>query len=253
MVKWNLKKQSRQTCSLLKYMKKIYASIFTLLLFSTAFGQNWVETYQSVLNKYVTSDGVKYKKLKSNDAGTIDAIVNAIATQKASGSKEDQLAFYINAYNAWMIKIVLDRYPTDSVLNGDSKIFEKKIIKVGGVTMSLNDLEHNIIRKKFNDSRIHFAVNCGSESCPPLAKEAFTGSKLNEQLHNLTVKFINSKYGVKQSGNTLHVSQLFDWYKSDFKKDSPDGTVLGYIKKYAKVNGTPNLAFQEYSWKINED
>jgi len=234
-------------------MKRIYLPLITAFLFSVAFGQSWTGDYQNVLSKYVTSDGVKYKKLKSKDAATIDGIVNAIASEKASGSKDEQLAYYINAYNAWMIKIVLDRYPTDSVLNGDSKIFEKKIIKVGGKTMSLNDLEHNIIRKKFSDARIHFAVNCGSESCPPLAKEAFTGAKLNEQLHDLTVKFINSKYGAKQNGNTLNVSQLFDWYKSDFKKDSPDGTVLGYIKKYKKVSGSPSLAYQEYSWKINED
>ena len=234
-------------------MKKTFLPLIGLLMLSVSFGQSWVNDYQKVLDKYTTSDGVKYKKLKAKDADKIDTIVAAIASETPSGSDDDKLAFYINAYNAWMIKTVLDRYPTDSVLNGDSKIFEKKIIKVGGETMSFNDLEHGIIRKQFDEARIHFAVNCGSESCPPLSKKAFTGANLNEQLQNLTVKFINSKYGVTQNGNNLHVSQLFDWYKSDFKKHSPDGTVLGYIKKFKNVSGSPSLTFQEYSWKINED
>jgi len=234
-------------------MKRLYSLITVISLFSFSYGQSWLGAYQGVLDSYVTSKGVKYKKLKSKDAATIDQVTAAIAAEKPSGSDADKLAYYLNAYNAWMLKIALDRYPIDSILSGDDKIFERKLIKVGGKTMSLNDLEHNVIRKKFGDARIHFAVNCASESCPPLSKTAFTGENLNNELHKLTTAFINSKYGVSQKGEALHVSKLFEWYAKDFKKDSKDGSVLGYIKQYKKVSGSPALQYAEYSWKLNEN
>lgn len=233
-------------------MKRFYSLLAVVSILSFSYGQSWLGAYQGILDSYVTSKGVKYKKLKSKEMATLDQVTAAIAAEKATGSQADKMAYYLNAYNAWMLKIASDRYPTGSILAGDDKIFERKLIKVGGKTMSLNDLEHGIIRKQFGDARIHFAVNCASESCPPLSKTAFTGQNVNSELHKLTMAFINSKYGVSQKGSALHVSKLFEWYAKDFKKDSKDGTVLGYIKQYKQVSGSPALQYAEYSWKLNE-
>ncbi len=222
-------------------------------MFSISYGQSWLNDYQDILSKYVTSDGVKYKKLKAKGTAQLDQVIQAITSETPSGSDADKLAYYINAYNAWMIKTVVDHYPTDNLLANNSKLFDEKRIKVDGKQMSFNDLEHGIIRERYKEARIHFVVNCGAESCPPISKTAFTGTNLYDELHKQTVNFINSKQGVDQKGESLNVSKLFEWYAKDFKAASPNGTVLGYIKKYKKLSGNPALSFQEYSWQINED
>jgi len=213
--------------------------------------QSWLGDYDALLKKYAKSDGVKYKKLKDKDSHTLTNITNAIANEKASGSKEDQLAYYLNAYNAWMIKKVIDVYPTESLLNNDKDVYKRNDIKVGGKVMSLDYLENSIIRKKFTEPRIHFALNCASKGCPPLHKRAFQGSTVNNDLHELTSKFINSKNGTQQKGSSLQISKIFEWFAVDFKKDS--GSVLNYVKKYKSVSGEPQISYLDYSWELNED
>lgn len=226
-------------------------TLITFLLVSllNASASSWVDSYDSLLKKYVNSDGVEYRSLKKNSE-TLTAITSAIATEKPSGSKEDQLAFYLNAYNAWMLKKAVDVYPTDSVFNNDKNVYKRDDIQVAGKTMSLDYLENSIIRKKFNDARIHFALNCASEGCPPLHKRAFKGSSLNNDLHNLTSKFINSKNGVQVKGSALHVNKIFEWFAVDFKKDA--GSVINYIKKYRDVKGASSLSYLPYSWALND-
>jgi len=191
-------------------MKKTFLTFVGLAMLSIASGQSWLNDYQNILDTYVTNDGVKYKKLKANDAESIDRITEAIGKEKPTGSEANKLAYYLNAYNAWMLKAVLAYYPTASVLESDSEVFKRKNIKVAG-------------------------------------------ENLYQMLHEYTAKFIGSKHGAKQKGNTLTMSKLFEWFAVDFKKASPDGTVLGFIKQYKKVSGSPSLNYAEYSWKLNED
>jgi len=236
-----------------KYMKTLIVLLVGLFSISTLSAQSWLSEYERILDKYITSDGVKYKKLKSKDEAALNAITTAIGNEKASGSDADQLAYYLNAYNAWMLKKAVDAYPVESLLNTDKEVYKRKDIKVGGKVMSLDILEHEVIREKFEEARIHFALNCASKGCPALDKKAFQGATLDAHLHSLTADFLNSSNGAKQKGNTLHLSQLFDWFAKDFKGASPDGTVIGFVKQYKKVSGSPQISFLDYSWELNED
>ncbi|MEO7723460.1 MAG: DUF547 domain-containing protein, partial [Chthoniobacterales bacterium] len=159
----------------------------------------WVKPYTNLLGKYVTSSGVKYAAWKNNPADMqgLQQVVDGIAQEKVSGlSKKEQLAFYINAYNAWILHEALGKYPTKSVKDLLFTFFTGQRIKVAGEEMSFNHLEKDIIRPKFNEPRVHFALNCASRSCPPLNPEPFRADQLDAQLEKLAVGFVNSPRGV---------------------------------------------------------
>ena len=161
---------------------------------------NWTESYDRLLKKYVTPGGVKYAAWKGNaaDLQELRGVVDAIGTANVgSMSKNDQLAFYINAYNAWILNEALGKYPTKSVKDTLFTFFTGKRIKVAGSQTSFNALEKETIRSKFGDPRIHFALNCASKSCPPLLAGAFRGGSLDSQMETLGRNFINTPRGVK--------------------------------------------------------
>ena len=216
----------------------------------------WVQTYNDLLAKYVVPGGVKYAAWKNN-AGDIQAlqqVVDGIAKEKVAGlDKQEQLAFYLNAYNAWILHEALARYPTKSVKDLLFTFFTAKRIKVGGEEMSFNRLEKDIIRPKFNEPRVHFALNCASRSCPPLNVEAFRGDKLDEQLEKLSVAFVNSKNGVDYAPEkkSAAISTIFNWYRADFK--SADGP-LGFINKRRNppLPDDIRITYQDYDWSLND-
>lgn len=230
-------------------MKTILSlAIITLGMLNLS-AQPWMDAYDQLLERYVTSDGVKYKKLKAENTETLNIMTQWIAHEKPSGTKQDQLAFYLNAYNIWMLKKVIDVYPTDSLLENDENVYKREDIVVSGKKMSLDFLENGIIRKQFGDARIHFAINCASVGCPPLLNRAFRGKTLDTDLHKVTGTFLNSKQGVVEQGGELKVSKLFEWFAVDFKKDA--GSVVNYIKKYRPIS-SDKVSYLDYSWKLNE-
>ena len=140
-----------------------------------------MESYNRLLGKYATSGGVKYAEWKSNagDMQALQAVVDGIAKENASGmERKQQLAFYCNAYNAWILHEALEKYPTKSVKDTLFTFFTSKRITVAGQQTSFKAFEDNVIRK-LGDSRIHFALNCASRSCPPLGRQAFTAGNLD--------------------------------------------------------------------------
>jgi hypothetical protein len=150
---------------------------------------------------------------------------------------------------------VLDKYPIRSIREHSPLfgIFTGKNIKVAGERMSLNHLEHQIIRKRFRDPRIHFAINCGSKSCPPLPPNAFSGEELDKQLTQQTKAFTLNSLGVQYSpdGKRAKVSKIFKWYDQDFKRE---GGTREFINK-ARPNDLPvdsKLEYQKYDWSLNE-
>src|SRR5438105_8946607 len=146
-----------------------------------AIAGNWMESYDRLLKKYVTPAGVKYAAWKANtsDLQEVQKVVEEIgAANVSSMNKSDQLAFYINAYNAWILHEALGKYPTKSVKDVLFTFFTSKRIKVAGQQMSFNALEKDTIRSKFGEPRVHFALNCASRSCPPLNRTAFSADKL---------------------------------------------------------------------------
>lgn len=217
---------------------------------------DWTADYGRLLGKYATPNGVRYAALKSNaaDVQALQRVVDAIATQNVSSlGQKEQLAFYLNAYNAWIIHEVLEKYPTKSVKDTLFTFFTGKRIKVAGEEMSFNRLEKEIIIPRFKEPRIHVALNCASQSCPPLLSEPFTADKLDGQLERLSKGFVNSERGVRISsdGKSAELSKIFEWYKQDF---AAGGGAVGFVNKR---RSTPlpdgiKVAYQDYDWALNE-
>ena len=186
-------------------------------------------------------------------------------------SKPDQLAFLINAYNAWTVELILSKYPDlESIkdLGGFfSSPWKKEFISLLGEMRSLDDIEHNLIRgsERYRDARIHFAVNCASIGCPALRAEAYVGEKLDAQLEEQTELFLADETRNRISDNELQVSSIFKWYREDFEKGwSGFDSLEGFFNQYADVLGLSqnqraqltagdlDIDFLEYDWRLNK-
>ena len=207
------------------------------------------EDFNALLSKYVSESGkVNYKGLKSEKdklAGYIKILQANIPDDKEP--KTTKLPFWINAYNALTLKLIVDNYPLSKITSLDGeKPWDVKRYTFNGKKLSLNDIENNIIRP-MGDPRIHFALNCAAKSCPPLLNQAFTTQNLETLLEQRTRQFINSNANILQA-NAITVSKIFDWYGKDF------GSVPAFVAKYAKtkVNKTAKVSFSDYNWDLNE-
>ncbi|MEM1295516.1 MAG: DUF547 domain-containing protein [Verrucomicrobiota bacterium] len=218
---------------------------------------DWTTQYTELLQKYVTSSGVKYNAWhkSSGDLNKLKKVVDGVADQSLSGlGRDEKLAFYINAYNAWTVHHFLERHPynNDNFLKRNG-FFGSKIITVAGEKMSFNHLEHDIIRPHFNEARVHFALNCASASCPPLLDRAFVASTLDADLQTLTLAYINDNpegVTLEKGGSVARISQIFDWFAEDFN----DGDVKSYLNEFRKnpLKKSTKIEFQKYDWSRNE-
>lgn len=206
--------------------------------------------WNEILRQYVSDSGnVYYSRLK-NQESKLDAYLAdlAKATPDASWSRKAAMAYWINAYNAFTLKRILNNWPVGSIMDLDGgKTWDVKWIELAGSTYSLNQIEHEIIRPEFKDARIHFAVNCAAASCPPLANRAFTADNLDAMLENLARRFINNGLYNQVSKESIRVSKIFDWYGEDF------GNLRDYLNKYLK-NPLPEdtkIGFRDYDWSLN--
>ena len=207
--------------------------------------------FDRLLNTYVNASGkVNYAGLKQNEA-ELDKYLEMLAGEVPDGrwDRNKAKAYWLNAYNAFTLKLILNNYPVASIrdLHG-GKPWDVKWIKLGNKTYSLNQIEHDIIRPTYKDPRIHFAVVCAANSCPPLASEAFTADNVNSLLETRTRGFIrNGKFNTTGNGRA-EVSKIFDWYAEDF------GDVRGYLNKYLATpiaEGT-ELTYADYDWGLNK-
>lgn len=214
-------------------------------------------TYSSLtkfLSTYVSSNGnVNYAGIKKNYDGLKKVLIELKNNSpKSDWSRNQKLAYWINVYNMYTIKLVVDHYPISSITKITAKPWDKKFITIDGKTYSLNDIEHNIIRAKYNEPRIHFALNCASASCPKLLNKAYTASNLSAQLTRQTKAFLSDKSKNDFSNSSsIKISKIFDWYKGDFTKNG--GSVVSFINKYqdAQLN-SPKIGYMEYSWELNK-
>ena len=218
------------------------------------------DIWNDLLQKNVDANGhVNYKGFKSEEAQLekyLD-ILRAAHPNTEKWSKDERLAYWINAYNAFTIELIIKNYPCKSIKDLGGAIYKVntpwdiKYITIQGITYDLNNIEHDIIRKEFNEPRIHFAVNCASVSCPNLRNEAFLASRLNEQLDDQARKFINDKSKNNISANSAQLSKLFTWFKADFTKQ---GTVVAFINRYStvKLSDKAKIDYLEYNWSLNE-
>jgi hypothetical protein len=206
--------------------------------------------YASALARHVGSGGVDYAEWKAStkDRDALIAFTEVAASKDIKSiSREERLAFLINAYNAWMMRIVIEHYPIRSVkdIAPDFGVFDQKRIKVAGKKLSLNELEKEWLLKGFQEPRVHFAVNCASRSCPPLKATLWTSNGLDGQFDSAAKAYLTANpLGFDASSGK--VSQIFEWYAADF--GGADG-VRAFIKNYRKPPA--KLTFLTYDWTLN--
>ena len=219
----------------------------------------WQDEYAGLLKKYVGPDGVAYASWHASreDVAKLGEVVTAIGAVDPGGyTREDKLAFYINAYNAWMLHLVLAHYPIPSVKDIGSvqfSVFKTARIIINGRKRSLDYLEKDLLLKQLGEPRVHFAVSCASKGCPPLASEPYEGGRIDEQLERYTRAFLNSAAGVQIHPGTdsVSVTRLFDWYHADFE---PSGGLLTFISRYRDTPLAANVSihYLDYDWALNE-
>lgn len=173
-------------------------------------------------------------------------------------SRDEQLAYWINAYNAFTVELILDHYPVESIKDIKSGIpfvngvWDIEFIKIEDQVYSLNNIEHGIIRPKFNEERIHFAVNCASYSCPKLLNEAFCAEHLDQQLDKVVKAFINNPEKNLIEEDQIQLSKILSWYWMDFKNKYDSR--IEFVNKYStkKVNTDAKVDYLDYNWSLNE-
>ena len=224
---------------------------------------NW----QTILDDYLISDtdsGVNlfdYSGIIDDGREPLDEYLDAMTSaDPLSLNRAEQKAYWINLYNAVTVAVILDNYPLVSITNIDGKLssfgpWDNDAVELNGIALSLNDIEHRIIRPLYNDYRIHFAVNCASIGCPNLAAQAFTSENMEQLLDTAAAEYVGHPRGVTVDGNKLQLSTLFDWYGSDF--GSSQKQILETLSKHANpetknalltFSGDPDYF---YDWALN--
>ncbi len=245
-----------------------YSVFLTVLSFFLATGlvsTSWASftvdnsVYAALLKKNVKEGVVDYQGFK-NEESKLDQYLKVLEkTDSSKLSRNEQFAFYINAYNAWTIKLILSGYPGVKSIKEFGSIFKspwkKKLARIDGDTVTLDHIEHGILRPTYKDPRVHFAINCASKGCPPLRSEPYRGDLLDEQLDEMARAFINDPNRNRLEGKTLYVSRIFKWFKEDFNND-----IVGFFQKYAQGELKQELdssreeikvEYLSYDWSLN--
>lgn len=207
--------------------------------------------WTNLLQKHVTNQGlVDYKGFKTNKKSLQDYLTtlnNHLPV--ATSTKEYTLAFWINAYNAMTVDLIIRNYPLKSIKDIKNP-WEQHLWKLGGKWYSLNEIEHQILRK-MKEPRIHFAIVCASYSCPKLLNEAYSASALEPQLNKATKGFLLDKERNNISQNKIEVSKIFKWFAKDFKSED---TLIDFLNKYSEINISKSAkkSYKDYNWNLNE-
>ena len=207
--------------------------------------------WNKLLKNYVSPQGnVNYEGLRK-ERKSLRAYLSYLGENVLvdTSSKNEKLSYWMNAYNAMTVDLILQNLPLESIKDIKNP-WDQKLWKLGDKWYDLNEIEHQILRK-MGDPRIHFGINCASFSCPPLLNEAFTAVKVNEQLAQLSISFINDPKRNTISSDFVEISKIFDWFSKDFKQN---GSLIDFLNTYSKVEIDANakVRFQEYNWQLNK-
>ena len=204
-----------------------------------------------LLQKYVDSEGhVNYRGFKNNRSG-LNEYISSLGENMPndSWSKNDKLAYWINAYNALTVDLIVRNYPLKSIKDINNP-WDQRLWQLGSKWYNLDEIEHQILRK-MNEPRIHFGIVCASFSCPKLLNEAFIASRLEEQLTRATREFLADSKRNNISANEVKLSKIFQWFSKDFKQN---GTLIDFLNRYSEITIAPNAKkrFKDYNWDLNE-
>jgi len=206
-----------------------------------------------------------YARVSRAQIGQLSVYMSALqAIDPLELNKSEQMAYWINLYNAMTVQVILGDYPVKSIRNIGGALggfiptgpWTNKLVRINGQMLSLDDIEHRIFRPKFNDHRVHFAFNCGAKGCPNLAAQAFTGTNIETLLSTAQWSFINHQRGVRIQDGRLIVSKIFAWYREDFVSREQDLPLFlaqfAEPKLRAQLKGYRGRITYEYDWSLNE-
>jgi hypothetical protein len=232
--------------------------------------------WQIILDKYLVESSTKnakstnnnrlfnYKKISDNDKNKLSDYLHYLQSiDPRQYGKNEQFAYWVNLYNALTIDIVLKNYPVRSIKevgDGYSGPWNTKYLLIADQKLSLNNIEHEILRAIWQDSRIHYVINCASISCPDLLPQVLQADALEEQLNRAAKEYINHTRAISFEDNTIKLSSIFQWFSADFGQTQQD--LLKHFMLYAQPdlkekliefsnNTSANYQF-DYNWKLNE-
>ena len=254
-------------------MRKIFSTLVLLLVVGVIACRGGEKSFEgaakapdhapwtALLSKYVEDNGlVNYTGFIAEKA-ELEKYLETLSNNAPADnwSDNEKLAYWINAYNAFTVKLIVDNYPLKSIKDLNpaisvptvNTIWAKGWFQIGGEDFSLDRIEHKILRKEFNEPRIHFAINCASISCPVLRAEAYEADKLDRQLDEQARIFLNDPSRNIITTDKAQISKIFSWFGGDFKKDQ---TLLEFIDRYTKVDldDKAKIKFVKYDWNLNE-
>lgn len=237
--------------------------------------------YGPALGAHVAGARVDYARLQANRAGLDQAVAafGAVARpDERSWTRAERMAFWINAYNAFMLRSIIDHYPIrgswpsfypkNSIRQIDG-VFTGRKWSAAGRSLTLDDIEHEVLRREFQDPRIHFAINCASIGCPPLAAEPYVAARLDAQLDAAATRYLASDRRLVLDRGTLRLSKIFKWFGGDFEarftaagpagRSDTDRALLAVVAKYgppaaqdAARRPGARLAYLDYDWSLND-
>ncbi|WP_416897592.1 MAG: DUF547 domain-containing protein [Minwuia sp.] len=221
------------------------------------------------LNRHLSIGGdgiarIGYGAVDAASRRSLDAYVEALTHVDPVGlARAAAMTYWINLYNALTVKVVLDHYPVTSIRDIDISpgLFANgpwgaKLVRIGGEELSLDDIEHRILRPIWRDPRVHYAVNCASIGCPNLQAEPFTAGRLDAQLDAAARDFINHPRGADFTDDGLTVSSIYEWFADDF--GGADEAVIAHLKLYAapalaaRLEGVTRIDDDSYDWRLND-
>jgi Protein of unknown function, DUF547 len=215
-------------------------------------------TYAELLQAHVRDGVVDYAGFKADEARLDDYLARNGRVNPESLSREDRFAYYINAYNAWTIKLILTGYPGVKSIKDLGGLLQspwkKPFVKIDGRTLTLDEIEHSILRPQFKDARVHFAIVCASKGCPPLIAQPYRGAVLDEQLNRVTTAFLNRPGNYRLEGDRFEVSSIFKWFGEDF------GNLFDFYIRYAQGDlkqalqsgrDRIRIGYLDYDWSLN--
>ena len=237
--------------------------------------------YAKVIREFVQQPYVDYSALKKGRAAldaSIDAFAQPSAVEEQAWPRDERLAFWINAYNAFTLRAIVDHYPIkgswlslqprNSIRQIDG-VWTTIAWQAAGRRVTLDDIEHKILRAEFKEPRIHFAINCASISCPPLPPEPYLAPTLNAQLDQAARRYLASAEGLRVDGETLRVSSILKWYGEDFVeqfagsapvgRDPIERAIRGVIIRFGPPEAATlarraaaRIRFLDYNWSLND-
>jgi len=257
------------------------AALFPAAVVVGATADHAYDRYAKVIRDHVRMPLVDYSALKKGRAAldaAVDAFAQATEAEERAWTREQRLAFWINAYNAFTLRAIVDHYPIrrpwltlqprNSIRQIDG-VWTTMRWRAAGREVTLDDIEHQILRRELKEPRIHFAINCASVSCPPLPPEPYRAETLDAQLDEAARRYLASPEGLRVDGDTLRVSSILDWYGQDFVerfaslapegRDEKERAVRGVVIRFGPPEAaalarkaSARIRFLSYDWSLND-